>query len=488
MHRLLLLGLNHTTAPLEVREKLAFNAQQCRHALAAFRSKFEQCEAVLLSTCNRVELYTARAAHGHPTLDEMVNFLAEFHGVAPEQFHPHVYHKRDRAVVEHLFAVTASLDSMVLGETQILGQVRDAYDLSRAVESAGGLLNPLFQRAVGVGKQVMRETSLGDGRLSVASVAVDYARQIFETFTDKTVLFVGAGKMATLKPRHLLLCNRDPAKAAALAQRFGGEPVPYERLDDHLVAADIVVSSTGSAHPIITRKQFARVMRLRRYRTVFLMDIAVPRDVEAAVADLHEHVYLRNLDDLQQVVQATAAQRSGAVEAARRIVAAQVDAFAAWLRAREMGPAIERLFKRHHAMALEELARARGKLSTPLGEQDEAHLEEMMRRVVNKLLHHPVQVLRRGEEAGGPGAHAPPGGYLRAFQKLFQLGDEDTGAGDGGGAAGGGDETAARREEAGVRRDETGARREARGPDAPGGGGGPSSADDTTTTTPDPRA
>jgi glutamyl-tRNA reductase len=430
MHRLLLLGLNHTTAPLEVRERLAFDAKQCRHAVAAFRSRFEQCEVVLLSTCNRVELYIGRAAHEHPTLEEMVNFLAEFHGVDPAQFHAHLYHKKDRQVVEHLFAVSSSLDSMVLGETQILGQVRGAYDLSRELESAGALLNPLFQRAIAVGKEVMHETALAEGRLSVASVAVDYARQIFETFTDKAVLCIGAGKMATvalqnfvaLKPRRLLVCNRDPAKARALAERFGGEAVPYERLDDHLAAADIVVSSTGSAHPIITRTQFARVMRARRYRTIFLMDIAVPRDVEASVGDLHEHVYLRNLDDLQQVVRATQAQRRDAIAAAQQIVARQVDEFAAWHRAREMGPVIDRLYKRYHRMAQDELARTLGKLDG-LGEQDEAHLEEMVRRIVNKLLHNPIQLLRKGDAAG---AHAPPGGYLRAVQQLFQVGDAAT--------------------------------------------------------------
>src|SRR5688572_25188948 len=342
MHRLLLLGLNHTTAPLEVREKLAFDAKQCRHALAAFRAKFEQCEAVLLSTCNRVELYIGRSAHAHPTVEEMVNFLAEFHGIDTAVFRAHLYHKKDREVVEHLFTVGSSLDSMVLGETQILGQVRDAYELSRQLESVGPLLNPLFQRAIGVGKQVMHETTLAEGRLSVASAAVDYARRIFETFTDKTVLCIGAGKMATLalqgfvglRPRHLLVCNRDPAKAQALAQKFNGEPVPYERLEDHLVAADIVVTSTGSAHPIITRQQFAKVLRRRRYRTSFLIDIAVPRDVEASVGEL-EHVYLYNLDDLQQVVQATQASRAGAIEAARQIVVRQVDEFVAWHRARE---------------------------------------------------------------------------------------------------------------------------------------------------------
>ncbi len=425
MHRLLLIGLNHTTAPLEVREKLAFDAKQCRHAVAAFRAKFEECEAVLLSTCNRVELYIGRAAHGHPTVEEMAAFLAEFHGIGAELFREHLYHKKDREVVEHLFTVGSSLDSMVLGETQILGQVRDAYELSRELECVGTMLNPLFQRAIAVGKQVMHETALGEGRLSVASVAVDYAKQIFETFGDKTVLCIGAGKMATLSlqglvslgPGRLLVCNRDPAKADALAKKFGGEPVPYEKLEDHLAAADIVVSSTGSAHPIITRQQFARVIRRRRYRTVFLIDIAVPRDVEASVGDI-EHVYLRNLDDLQQVVQATQAQRRDTIDAARLIVTNQVAEFVAWHRAREMGPVIDRLYRRYHRMAQDELARTRGKLSDAMNEQDEAHLEDMVRRVVNKLLHNPVQVLRKGENAG---AHTPPGGYLQAFQKLFQV-------------------------------------------------------------------
>ena len=428
MHRLLLLGLNHMTAPLDVREKLAFDAKQCRHALAAFRSKFVECEAVLLSTCNRVELYIGRSAHAHPSIEEMVGFLAEFHGIGAESFREHLYHKKDRDVAEHLFAVSSSLDSMVLGETQILGQVRDAYDLSRELESAGPLLNPLFQRAIAVGKQVMHETRLNEGRLSVASVAVDYAKRIFETFTDKTVLCIGAGKMTTLalqgfvglKPTNLLVCNRDPAKAVALAQKFNGKPVPFDRLDDHLAVADIVLTSTGSAHPIITGQQFKRIRRRRRNRTLFLIDIAVPRDVEAQVGDI-ENVYLYNLDDLQQVVQATQAQRRDAIDAARTIVDTQVDDFAAWHRAREMGPVIDRLYRRYHRMAQDELARTRGKLSGNLSEQDEAHLEDMVRRLVNKLLHNPIQVLRQDESAG---AHTPPGGYLHAFQKLFQVGHE----------------------------------------------------------------
>src|SRR5258708_3825249 len=195
MQRLFLLGLNHTTAPLEVREKLAFNSAQRSEALARFGQKFEGCEAVLVSTCNRVELYICRAVHGRPRAEEMIEFLAEFHALDPAQFKDHIYQKADRQVVEHLFAVASSLDSMVLGETQILGQVREAYECAAELKCAGSMLNPLFQRAIAVGKQVMSETALNEGRLSVASVAVDYAKNIFEQFRDKTLLSIGAGKM-----------------------------------------------------------------------------------------------------------------------------------------------------------------------------------------------------------------------------------------------------------------------------------------------------
>jgi glutamyl-tRNA reductase len=299
--------------------------------------------------------------------------------------------------------------------------VRDAYDLSRALESVGPLLNPLFQRAIGVGKEVMHGTLLNEGRLSVASVAVDYARRIFEHFADKTVLCVGAGKMASLvlqnfvglSPWRLLVCNRDPAKARALAGPFGGEPVPFERLTDHLVAADIVVSSTGSAHPIITRAQFEGLLRQRRYRPIFLIDIAVPRDVESSVGEI-ENVYLYNVDDLQNVVAATMSQRKTAIDAARSIVARQVDEFAAWHRQREMGPIIDRLYRRYHRLAREELERTVNKLPT-LSAADRAQLEEMTRRLVNKLLHSPIRTLKTSE-----GQHTGLT-YLHAMEKLFDL-------------------------------------------------------------------
>ncbi len=426
MNRLLLLGLNHTSAPLAVREKLAFNTQQARAATDQFRERFPEAELVLLSTCNRVEFYTSRPVHSHPRVEELIEFIGQFHTAGAEQFEPHLYTKTDKDVVDHLFNVVSSLDSMVLGETQILGQVRDAYDAACAAQSTGAMLNPLFQRALAVGKQVMRDTALCEGRVSVASVAVDYARRIFDHFQDKTVLSIGAGKMATLaltgfaalSPGKLLICNRDADKAGRLAERFNAEPVPFDNLSDHLVAADIVISSTGSAKPIITRDAFARIVARRRYRPMFLIDIALPRDIESGVGDI-ENVYLYNLDDLQQVVATTQNERAGATTAAKEIVAQQLQEFVLWHRQRAMGPMIDRLYKRYQDIAAQEVARTVKKLG-PLDEQEKSHLEELARRLVNKLLHDPIQTLRQSDAMHGPAAQ-----YLHAMEQLFKLNAPD---------------------------------------------------------------
>ena len=442
MQRLLLLGLNHTTAPLDVRERLAFDAARRDAAVSAFKARFPRAEAVLLSTCNRVELYVGREGHGHPGAREVVEFLAEAHAVPAADFDRHLYQKTDRDVVDHLFNVAASLDSMVLGETQILGQVREAYDAARGRGAAGAMLNPLFQRAVAVGKQVQRDTPIGEGRLSVASVAVDYAKRIFEGFSDKTVLCVGAGKMvglvlqslAALSPRRILVCNRSRERAGPLAAKFGGHAVPFDALGDHLVAADIVVSSTGASEPVITRKLFEPLLRRRRYRPVFVVDIAVPRDVEPAVGKL-DSVFLYNLDDLQQVVLATQSQRGGAVESARAIVSRQVDEFLTWHRQRELGPTIDRLRGHYHAVAQEELTRTLNKLPN-VSESEKAHLEELTRRLVNKLLHAPLQTLRQSD---GPHVGVS-GAYVHAVERLFGLTPGEPSAQTPGGAPGGEEE------------------------------------------------
>jgi glutamyl-tRNA reductase len=422
MQRLLLLGLNHTTAPLEVRERLAFDAAARQNTLEKFKQRFPASEVVILCTCNRIELYAARPVHEHPTPSELLEFLSGCHALSPADLEPHLYRKSNRDVVEHLFTVSSSLDSMVLGETQILGQVREAYEAATRLELTGTSLNPLFQRAIGVGKQIMHETPLAEGRVSVASVAVDYARQIFERFDDKTVLCIGGGKMAALvlqtfvalSPGSLVICNRSSDRAASLAVRFNGRAASFEQLAEHLVAADIVVTSTGATQPIITRAQFETILKRRRYRPIFIIDIAFPRDVEPGVGKL-DHVYLYNLDDLHGVVVKTRSQRQDASTAAREIVLKQVEEYTLWHRQRELGPTIQKLYERYHAIAQDELNRTVTKLPN-ISAVERSHLEDLARRIVNKLLHDPIHALRNADAGHGPNIQ-----YLHALEKLFQL-------------------------------------------------------------------
>jgi len=250
----------------------------------------------------------------------------------------------------------------------------------------------------------MRETPLAEGRLSVASVAVDYAARIFDHFDDKTVLCIGAGKMAQLvlrsfaglSPKRLLVCNRDGEKAVLLAKQFNGEPAAFENLDEHLASVDIVITSTGSSEPIITAKRFAVAHRRRRYRPVFVIDIALPRDVEASVGKF-ENVYLYNLDDLQQVVLQTQTGRQAAIDSARKIVVSAVDDYVRAHRIRALGPVIDQLYKRYHQLAQDELTRTLTKLPD-VTDTEKSHLEELARRIVNKLLHDPVRALRSADD------------------------------------------------------------------------------------------
>jgi glutamyl-tRNA reductase len=421
MRRLLLLGLNHATAPLQVREKCAFTPARRDEALRAFKQQFPQAEFAILSTCNRVELYTSRPVHAHPRAEELVDFLCAFHGLDPQQLRPHLYQKLHRDVAQHLFSVAASLDSMVVGETQILGQVREAYDAATLAGSLGTLLHPLFQRAIAAARETHAETAITEGRRSIASIAVDYARRIFDHFRDKTILSIGAGKMSTLVLQHLsalgigtlVVLNRDLSKAQELATRFGGTAAPLSDLLGQLGHADIVVSGTASPEPIITRPMFEEVMRLRRYRPAFLIDIALPRDIDPAVGQI-DNVYLYNIDDLQSVVAATSSTRQAAVDDARKILMRHVEEFIAWHRTREAGPLIEQLYARAHELARQEVVRTANKLPS-LTDPDRAQLDELARRIVNKLLNSPVQAIRQGDPTTG----ASP--YLPALAKLFKL-------------------------------------------------------------------
>ena len=262
--RLLVVGLNHRTAPLAVRENLAFAPAQVCSALADLTRRFPGTEAVILSTCNRVELYVARPVGTHPSRDALVDLLGRVHQVPVHEFQGHIYHHEDRQVVEHLFGVASSLDSMVVGETQILAQVKHAYQLACDAGTVGTTFHALFQRALAAAKDVHDSTQLAAGRLSIASVAVDLVRSVFDRFADKTVLCIGAGKMAglmishlqALAPRQIVLVNRSPQRAAELAAQVGGVAAPLDRLAELMVEADIVLTSTGSDEPIVHQGQF----------------------------------------------------------------------------------------------------------------------------------------------------------------------------------------------------------------------------------------
>ncbi len=422
--RLQVVGLNHRTAPLTIREKLATSGDILRQALGAYQERFPDAEGVLLSTCNRVELYTSRPLRAEPSPDIASAFLADLHHLSPADLAPHMYHYEDRQMVEHLFSVASSLDSLVIGETQILSQVKQAYQAACELHCAGkpgGVFHTLFQRALAAAKEVHESTSLSSGRVSVASVAVDLARGVFDDFSDKTVLCVGAGKMATLMLRHLqglapkqlVITNRSAAKADALAREFRGRAAPLDQLPDLLVEADIVLSSTGAEHAVITADQFRNLLKPRRYRPVVMVDIAVPRDIEPAVGKLN-NVYLYNVDDLQRVVNETRGKRDDAVEQSHSVLHRHVEDFVRWFGARDVGPIVRALYEQSHDIArreMDELFARMPELTT-----DQRHeLERMMHRVIGKMLHAPVTQLTQQAEASARPMLAA------AILKLFEL-------------------------------------------------------------------
>ncbi len=421
--RLMMVGLNHRTAPLELREAVAFSPEQLDAAARQFRAAFPEAEMVLLSTCNRVELYLARPLSAQPSPESLERFVADFHGIDAAQLRTHLYHRADHDLVGHLFAVASSLDSMVVGETQILSQVRQAYQRACDSGSAGKSLHGLFQRALAAAKDVHEKTQLSAGRLSVASVAVDLAASVFDRFDDKTVLCLGAGKMAALmlrhmaalQPRKVLIANRSAQRAAELAAHFSAEARPFEQLDVLLTEADILLTGTGAAQPLITESRFKGLLKARRYRPIVMVDIAVPRDIEPAVGGL-ANVYLYNIDDLQEVAAGNRGKRDQEITAARAMLASHVEEYQRWSAARDVGPLIKALYDQANAVARAELQAHLAK-HPDLSPEKVAELERLTHRVIGKLLHGPVtQLTTRAETTAQPM-------LAEALRKLFELGE-----------------------------------------------------------------
>jgi glutamyl-tRNA reductase len=428
--RLLALGVDHRTAPTAVREALAFEGARLDEGLDALRTAVPGVEAVILSTCNRVELYVATGDDdARPEVEDLAAWLAGFHGVPAATLAGHLVAHHDEAVVGHLFRVAASLESLVLGEGQILGQVRDAYRAAAARGAVGPILHGLFQRALRVGKLVRERTGMDQGRLSIASVAVDLARDVFDSFGDKTVLVVGAGKMAdltlqhlsTLKPGRVLITNRSFDRACEAAGRRGAQAVPFDRLDDALTEADVVISTTAAERPIVEHARYAELQRRRRGgRLALILDIAVPRDFDPRIGDL-DQVLLYNVDDLRAQVEQNLRRRRAQIEPAQELIERETTAFLAELRhQRHAGALLRQLGDYGDAIAARELSRFLA-ACPDLSDAQRQAAEHLVHRLKNQFLHHPRAALRTAADA--PPDTAAPHPLLAAVRHLFGLGD-----------------------------------------------------------------
>ena len=419
---LLLAGCSFKTTPIELREKLAFDAARLPLALRELDSRYD-VEAVILSTCNRVEMYLARPnAIGLPDIDLLAEFLAEFQKLPVEQVRSCLYERKQADAIRHLFRVTSSLDSLIVGEGQIAGQVRRGYELAKEQATAGPLLHSLFQQASAVAKRVRTETGISRGHVSVSSVAVDYVRQVFDHFGDKTILVIGAGKMGELTLRHLkdlrpkkiLVTNRSPEKAVAVAQGCGGVAVPWAELDDALVVADIVLSTTGAPEPIMVRRRFNDILARRSGGAMVILDIAVPRDFDPAIHD-GDRTCLFNIDDLERVREQTLGQRKKHIAPAERIIEEEQRKFVEDWSRRRNGPIIEKLMQECDAKRDAVLKQLLSRLNGKLTDADREFIEGAFRRFQNQLLHAPIDALRQEAKEGSHG-------ILRdALRKLFRL-------------------------------------------------------------------
>jgi glutamyl-tRNA reductase len=423
--QLLLVGVSHRTAPIELRERLDFSARGVDRALSALSGTGTHHEATIVSTCNRVELYVG-CDEPDSTRAAIQQFLAEFHGIAADQLAPHVYAKVGHDAVAHLFRVASGLDSLVMGEPQILGQVKDAFGVASQLGCTGPMLNKLFHSAFAAGKRVRTETALSAGAVSVSYAAVELARKIFGELKGRTVLVLGAGEMGKLTAIHmqsqgigrLIIASRTAAHAASLAQTIGGSAMPWESLNSALVEADILITATGASTPIISRTAVVQTMKARRQRPLFIIDIAVPRDVEAGAGDL-EQVFLYNIDDLQAVVQENISKRGTEASEAEKIVAQEVGKFLGWLNSRSAVPTIVALRQRFESIRQSELRRLEPKLAS-LPPDARARVEEVTRLILEKLLINPTEQLKAISDADTVAT------YSDALNRLFSLAADES--------------------------------------------------------------
>jgi len=417
MH-LLAFGINHHTAPIEVREKAAFAPERLAEALHEVTTH-GAAEATILSTCNRTEIYCGLDT---PAAEPLIDWFCHYHRLSHEAVGPYLYRHPDQAAVRHAFRVAAGLDSMVLGEPQILGQMKDAFTTAHKTGATGKILNRLFQQTFSVAKQIRTDTAIGASAVSVASAAVQLARQIFTTLEEQTVLLIGAGDTIELcarhlheqKVKHMIFANRTVERAQLLAGEFKAEAISLAEMPARLADADIVISSTASQLPILGKGAVESALKMRRHRPMFMLDIAVPRDIETEVGDLSD-VYLYTVDDLKNVVQENMESREAAAREAEQIIDTKVVDFMHWVRALDAEPTIRALRETAAATREAELARARQRLAR--GEDPHAVLEDLARVLTNKFTHAPSVALKRADHDGNES-------LLEAARRLFNLSDD----------------------------------------------------------------
>jgi glutamyl-tRNA reductase len=424
--RLLAVGLSHRTAPVELRESVDFSRKGLDAALAELASRGIGRELVVLSTCNRAEIYAV--GDTDETADHIGRFFSEYHDIAHAEVSQHLYVHRGPDVARHLFRVAAGLDSLVVGEPQILGQVKAAYAAASDGQFTAALTNRLFHSAFSVGKRVRSETGLGEGAVSVSYAAIALAKKIFGDLKDRTVLILGAGEMAKLTGIHLqsqhvrqiTIASRTLQTAQSLAEKLDGVAVAWDRVDAALTTADIIVTATGASEPVLTRARVDEAMRSRRHRPLFIIDIAVPRDVDPGVGGL-DQVFLYNIDDLRTIVQENLARRGGELARAEAIVDEEVAKYTAWMQSREIVPTVVALRQRFDAIRRAELQRLEPKLAG-LPPEARSRIDEITRLIVEKLLLTPTEQLKSVSD------EAMIVAYADALNRLFRLAQDKDGA------------------------------------------------------------
>ncbi|WP_438444359.1 glutamyl-tRNA reductase [Gorillibacterium sp. sgz5001074] len=420
MH-ILAVGLNHRTAPVEIREKFTFSSDRLPEALAFLKDTKSVLECVIVGTCNRTEVYAVldrKYKNGH----FVKGFLEHWFGIGRDQFEPYLYVHEERKAVEHLFRVTSGLDSMVLGETQILGQIRDAFLLAQSRGATGTLFNNLFKMAVTLAKRAHSETGIGENPVSVSYAAVELGKRIFGSFRDKSVLLIGAGKMSELTAKHLhaggasriMVVNRTHGRAIEMAEKFRGTAYPFERLSEALAEADIVISSTGSQELVLTRDQVRLALQGRKGgRPLFMVDIAVPRDLDPGIGEL-SNVFLYDIDDLESIVEANLAERRHVAEEIEGLIQEEIQVFEQWLKTLGVTPVIRALQEKSNRIYEETMDSMMKKLPD-LDERQQKVIRKLAKSIVNQMMRDPI--LRVKDLAGGK--HGDQA--LSMFTELFAL-------------------------------------------------------------------